>query len=94
MRWCETDVLIEDIRRLADGTHHIVCLRFWSGVGEVDDAVVSVVEGWTYKVGKAGIDDDELLYSILLHVIDLGDEGAALTYDGTTQLEVNGLTGT
>ena len=89
----ERDGLVEDIGGLADGADYVVNL-LGQFAGEIAGFVVGIVEGWTDEVGHACIDDGKLLGGSLLDVIYTGDEGSALTYDGTAQLEVDGLSGT
>ena len=89
----QQDVFVEGVGRLADGTYHII-LHICLLAVEVDDFVVGIVEGRADEFRETCIDDGELFDGILLHVEHLGDEGTALCYNGTAQLEVNGLSGT
>ena len=56
--------------------------------GEVLDVVVGAVEGGADELREAGIEDDELLLLAVLHIEDLGDEGAHLPDHGSTEFEV------
>ena len=56
--------------------------------------VVGIVEGWTYEVCHAGIEDDKLTVCGLLDIETFGNERTALTHDGASQFEVELLTRT
>ena len=55
--------------------------------------VVCIVEGRTYEVCHAGIEDDKLTVCGLLDIKTFGNERTALTHDGASQFEVELLTG-
>ena len=55
--------------------------------------VVGIVEGWTYEVCHAGIENDKLTVCGLLDIKTFGNERTALTHDGASQFEVELLKG-
>ena len=56
--------------------------------------VVGIIEGWTYEVCHACVEDDKLAVCGLLDIKTFGNERTALTHDGTSQFEVELLTRT
>ena len=63
----QVDLLGEDVGRLTDGTHHVVSLHRLVA-GDVLDLMIGLIEGRTNEVGKACIDDGELLDGAFLNI--------------------------
>ena len=100
----QTNVVVEDVAGLADGSYHIVGLQLFGCkegefLAELElvagadalDLVVCSVEGRTDEFGHAGIDDGELAVGALFDVEHTGDEAAALCHDGASQFEMDAL---
>ena len=67
MAGVQVDLLGKDVGRLADGAYYVVgFLRLLAA--DVLDLVVGLIEGWADEVGKAGIDDGELLDGTFLNI--------------------------
>ena len=56
----EVDLLGEHVRRLTDGSDHIVSLRRFFAA-DVLDLMISLIEGRTNQVSKTSIDDGKFL---------------------------------
>ena len=67
-------IALEDVAAFAYRSHHVIYLSVRLLRCEVFYVVVGIVEGWTYEVCHAGIDDGKLFVGALLDVERLGDE--------------------
>ena len=64
---------VKHVAGLADGTYHVVGTERLAAA-EVLYFVMSLVQGGTYEVGHASIDDDKLLVCALLDIEGASDE--------------------
>ena len=89
-------ILAESVGGLADRPNHIIDVNI-PGIpvlivcGKVLDRVIGAIEGWTDKIIHPSVHHQEIPALPFLDENNLGDKRSALSHNGASRLNVDGL---